>query len=216
MTRKALAAMSALAVSACLLAPGTAVSATHEQVFVRKFNCEVPIAGPRGAIEVGKRTGTTVRIGEAVLTAGHVSTGCADRDAGIVFPSIDLAILKPGKIVSCRKPKPGEPLRFYGYPGTDLETGAQRSEVVLEWQDGEVVVNGVPLILALGPTGNISVYKNNTSARVSNVRPGYSGGAVLNRDTGEFLGIISTTSMDGLSASFVPASTICEKMEEVL
>jgi hypothetical protein len=134
----------------------------------------------------------------------------------MVFPDIDLAILKPGKIESCRKPKPGEPLRFFGYPGSDLETGIRRTEVALEWQDGEVVVNSVPIIFAFGPTGSLSIFKNNTLAKVPNVRPGYSGGAVVNRDTGEFLGIISTASMDELSASFVPASTICEKMEQLL
>jgi hypothetical protein len=216
MIRKALAVLSALAVSACLLAPGTAVSATHEQVFVRKFNCEVPVVDPRGDIKAAKRTATTVRVGDAVLTAGHVSTGCADEDAGVVFPSIDLAILQAGKMVSCREPKPGEPLRFYGYPGTDLETGLQRSEVVLEWQDGEVTVNNVPMLLALGAFNNISVYKNHTSAKAPNVRRGYSGGAVVNRDTGEFLGIISTASPVKDSASFIPANIICEKMEALL
>jgi hypothetical protein len=103
MIRKALAVMSALAVSACLLAPSTAVSATHEQVFVRKFTC-VTGTPRKGSVVAPSKVATMTKVGNAEITAAHVVRGCLDGPEAVVFEDIDFAVVNPGKINSCRAP----------------------------------------------------------------------------------------------------------------
>lgn len=187
-----------------------APSQPHGEAQVERFSCPT---------SKSKVFGSTVSVGSATITAAHVVEDCLSNDEVVSFPEIDLAILKPAKLTSCRAPRVGEKVVFQGYPttrknGKPFSTiGARRFETTI----GTVAEIDRTINMIDPRTRSItSVTRHAFVDPIPYVRSGYSGGAVTSLETGEFLGIIATGSTGLKLGSFVPAAVICEKMEEVL
>ena len=210
-----LAALAALVASACV-SPEVAPQATSlDDVFVTKFTC-VTGTPRKGSVVAPSKVATMTKVGDAEITAAHVVRGCLDGPKAVMFEDIDFAIVNPGKINSCRAPYEGELVKFHGYPSTKRDNKTARSKVLLETQEGFVTSIDRSSFFAFSNDGTLNLLTGHIWAWSDTVRGGYSGGAVMSVDTGDFLGILSTASVEGKRASFIPADIICEKMEEVL
>mgnify|MGYP000327051791 CR=1 FL=1 len=213
---KALVTLVTLAASACALYQPPNVAATSEHVLVQQFKCAegAPVL-QEGAWRPRMVTGTLTQVDGAILTSNHVISSCNDKPEAVVFPEIDLAILEPTKLTSCRAPRIGEAVQFSGYPATNLNGKTRRSPIYLEKHQG-VVTRLEDEMLVLTSLGTVKTVQDQWRVSASYLRGGYSGGPVTSLETGEFLGIINTGSIPNQTGSFTSARTICEKMEEVL
>lgn len=210
-----LAALAALVASAYVSVTAAPEVTSRDDVFVAKFTCAT--GKPRkGSVMAPSKVATITKVGDAKITAAHVLEGCLKAPEAVFFEDLDLAIINPAKINSCRSALIGEPLTFHGYPGTMRDRKTLRNSVVLETQEGFVISLDSGTFLALNARGTLDALSGHVRAATSTMRGGYSGGAVLSAVNGDFLGIISTSAAEGAQASFIPASTICEKMEQLL
>lgn len=213
---KALVTFVTLAASVCALYQPPSNAATSKHVLAQQFKCAegAPVL-QKGAWRPRVVSGTLTQVDGAILTSNHVISGCNDKPEAVVFPEIDLAILEPAKITSCRSPRIGEAVQFAGYPTTNLNGKTSRSPVYLEKHEG-VVTRLEDEMLVLTSLGTVKTVQNQWRVSASHLRGGYSGGPVTSLETGEFLGIINTGSIPNQTGSFTSARTICEKLEEVL
>lgn len=160
--------------------------------------------------------GSQTYVGDVRLTAKHVSDICGPT--GYDFPDLDLTIIDPGsgELPSCRRPRDGELVEFYGFPGTkpNGDRIVNSKARPLEADDGSILDADISLSVFKGPNKWVT-YRDGVTSSSEKVRPGYSGGAVVSAETGEFLGIISAAMTDGSLAFFVSAEEICEALKEV-
>lgn len=175
---------------------------------VERFHCDTPD---------GDTYASYVRVGDAVITAEHVVDECSFSNAS-AYRDIDLAIITPGKLPSCRGPEVGEEVVFQGFPTTKRSGKPFEMMRARRFEETQGTVSEVDRTIHMinSRTGGIkTVIRHTFTEPIGHVRPGYSGGAVRSLD-GEFLGIISTGSAEMRVGSFIPADVICEKMEELL
>lgn len=159
---------------------------------------------------------TVTRVGNLELTAKHAL--CPSSKPAYVGPnSSDLAILKPGPApASCKDAKPGEAIAYTGYPATQTNgTPWGLSVRPAEKDRGQAAVSGLSFEACTEDQKVCSKLTGMSLGTSTQVRPGYSGGAVTSLEDGRLVGIVSAVSADGQFTYFVPISEICKALEEI-
>lgn len=213
MKRVTFAAFAALVAFACTVLTPAAEATAKDAVSIRKYTCASTTLGTTE--KPATIFGTLTRVGDAQFTAGHVLELCDEAPKHTRFPDLDLAIIEGSSIQSCREPLVNERVRFSGYPLKDLKGAERAFPITMEQHYGTVIVSNVPFLIFQGADGAIGLSMRHTRVEATELRGGYSGGAVTAAETGEFLGIISTGSVESRRGSFIPANVICEKLEEM-
>lgn len=166
--------------------------------------------------------GTETRVGSLRLTALHVVEACSGTGLEAAPGSYhDLALGgAPVPPEDCRDASVGERVTFSGYPATTRAGRAYtaKSPPILERDAGVVTSAAIETaaFLSAHPEGTGKTLKGLSSATMTRVRAGYSGGAVSSAEDGRLVGIINAADTNYGIVYFTPVSAICNSINETL